>query len=993
MPEREEALKIEIRKLFAKYNSLPNKNTESEKRTEEFIRNLFEAMGWEWLSKEVRPQKKIRSGVKTTRVDYAFKRPGDIRPSFYMEVKKFSDNLHNPEHIKQALEYGKNGGMRWVVLTNFTKWRVFNSDYYDEPEHAELFEFDLGGCVENAEYMKWLLLFSKENGGPALDEYAKKHKKWKESESIEDLLTDQLIEIRKKLSKAMKEQNLDLFEDDSMDEEKSLDVCVQHVLDRIIFCRMAEDNSADHEFRLRDVIEKWESTDKRIQFYKEYLIDFWRAMKKRYDSTIFDEHRIDGIGLKNDDFVPILKSFYVHNKTKLTYRFEAIGTDILGHAYENYLSYKVTQTEKRTGIEKDAFVRKQGGIYYTPEFLVDYLISSTLGERLKKCRTPDDALKIRVIDPACGSGTFLVQAFEEFKMWFEEFERKNGGDDSDASPEFDSRTGFGFLDDVIEKCLYGIDIDQKAVELTKLNLFLRAIGTPKKLPRPNIIRRNSLVSGNVDVEMRRMFRQHEPLRMEKDFPLIHEQGGFDIVIGNPPWEKWKPDSQEFFERFYPGFKSLPTQEAKKEMEELLKRKSIRISWQHKNDEYDMLSDYFRENFNFQSAESEGRQVSGDLDLYKLFTEKAHMLLKDGGMAGLVLPSGIYTDLGAKGLRTMLFEHCQLRKLYSFENRKFIFPDIDQRWKFALVSFQKGGKTQSFPCAFFLHTPEDLERAIKSPTIMDVDFVRSSSPTSWSVLEIKSPKDLEIVQKLLRHPPLGRDISGTWNVQLQSGFHMTNDSHLFKNGLFGVPMLEGKNIEQFTHQWKEAPTPRYKILERDIEANLKPEKIYHKGYWMAYRLIASSTNYRTFISAVIPPGYVCGHSIAIVKMPDLKHLCFLCGVTNSFVFDYFMRQKVSANVTMFNFLETPVPRLSSGKEFEAIVRKVAQLVCMTDEFAELKKLTGVEPVTSESDRALARAQLDVMVAKLYGVTKEELKHILGAFPNVDERQKEMVLREY
>ncbi len=83
------------------------------------------------------------------------------------------------------------------------------------------------------------------------------------------------------------------------------------------------------------------------------------------------------------------------------------------------------------------------------------------------------------------------------------------------------------------------------------------------------------------------------------------------------------------------------------MEELLKRKSIRISWQHKNDEYDMLSDYFRENFNFQSAESEGRKVSSDLDLYKLFTEKAHMLLKNGGIAELVLPSGIYTDLGAR----------------------------------------------------------------------------------------------------------------------------------------------------------------------------------------------------------------------------------------------------------------------------------------------------------------------------------------------------------
>ena len=164
--------------------------------------------------------------------------------------------------------------------------------------------------------------------------------------------------------------------------------------------------------------------------------------------------------------------------------------------------------------------------------------------------------------------------------------------------------------------------------------------------------------------------------------------------------------------------------------------------------------------------------------------------------------------------------------------------------------------------------------------------------------------------------------------------------------------------------------------------------------MAYRLIASSTNYRTFISTIVPPGYVCGHSIAIVKIPNLKHLSFLVGVTNSFVVDYFLRQKVSANVTMFNFLETPVPRLSSGKEFDEIVRKVAQLVCTTNEFSELKKVSGVNyALTSENDITLARAQLDVMVAKIYGISKDELAFILEKFPIVDKKQKELVLSQY
>lgn len=971
-----EALKNLIRKLILDARS--HSREESEKRTEDFLRPVFEAMGWKWLSKEVTPQKKVRWAGRTTRVDYAFRKSGELTNSFYIEVKRFSDMLDNPEHIKQALDYGKNSGTRWVVLTNFFRWRVFNSDFYHEPGHSELFEFELEHCLADEEKLDRLLKFSRDSGKQALDEYAKDHKKWKESESIEDLLTDHLLEARIELSKALKDQNYMLFNTTPDSEDVSVDACVQHILDRIIFCRMLEDNGTDQDFRLTEIKEIWKK-DRRTQFYRDHLLPFWERMKKKYDSTIFDTHRIDGLSIKNEDFIPIIESFYV-NKNGLAYRFEAIGTDVLGHAYENYLSYKVKETESRIVLQKGLYSRKQSGIYYTPEFLVDFLVTHTLGERLKKCRTPQEALNIRVLDPACGSGTFLVRAFQEFKYWFEEHERKNGIPGSGAS----------WPNEVLERCLYGIDLDPRAVRLSMLNLFLQAIDAPKRLPRLNIIQRNSLVS---DDEIREV-NGHKPFKFEKDFPLVHEQGGFDIVLGNPPWEKWKPDSQEFFEEYEPGFKSLPKQEAKKRMEEILKRKPVRARWENKNNEYEIFSDYFRRDFEFQSAEVNGKQVSGDLDLYKIFTERFHQLLRPGGLAGIVVPSGIYTDLGAKGLRGMLFDHSQIRALYSFENRGHaIFPDVHASYKPVLLVFEKGGKTKSFPAAFFLHTADDLKKAEQNPTIIDIDFVKRSSPNSWSVLEIKTPQDYAIVGKMLMHPSLGQKVGGAWNVSMQSGFHMTNDSHLFQKGLFGIPMLEGKNIHQFTHKFAEAPTPRYKILEKDIETNIKLDKIYHKGYWMAYRLIGRSTDSRTFISTIIPPGYVCGHSIAIVKLPDLKHLCYLTGVMNSFVVDYFLRQKVSANVTMFNFLETPVPRLSAGKEFDFIVKKVAQLVCTTPEFSELKKLVGVEPLISESDRALARAQLDVMVAKVYGITKEELAHMLEAFPIVDKKQKELVLAEY
>ena len=975
-----------ISELLTRYHKLANKESEAEKRTEDFLAVLFGGLGWKWLSSEVTPQKTVRSAFRATRVDYSFRRSGELRPAFYLEAKRFSDRLDNPDHITQAINYGKNSGIRWVVLTNFARWRIFNSDFFDEPEHAELFEFEISACLANPECMRWLLLFCRDADTHALDDYAKSHKKWKESADIEELLTEQLIEARKILSQAIKEQNLPKF-DTGQDMDAEIDKCVQSILDRIIFCRMLEDSGGDAEHMLRNVYERWEKGDRRVQFYKEVLCPLFSKMHDKYDSTIFDQDRIDRLSIGNKEFVDVLKKFYEDPKTGLKYSFDAIATDVLGHAYENYLSWK--STVKRKGLEHEGlFSRKQGGVYYTPEFLVDFLVRKTLGEKLEACNSPDEALRLRVLDPACGSGTFLVRALQEFRLWFILHERKNGNSDlfgSSGLPDF--------LDSVLSNCLYGIDIDSRAVRLARLNLFLRAVDTPKQLPQLNIIERDSITWEDTEEGNRRV----KGFKMPLDFPLVAESGGFDVVIGNPPWEKWKPNSQEFFEEHDEGFRKLAKQQANKRKEELFRtRPYLKKSWNEAVEHYEHYSTLYRNHYRFQSASAEGRQVSGDLDLYKIFTERAYRLCRPGGAVGFVVPSGVYTDLGAKGLRTLLFDHCTLTGLYSFENRGHaIFPDVHASYKFVLLTFEKGGKTDSFPCAFFLHSSDDLKRAAMNPTLLTVDFVRKSSPTAWSVLEIKSPEDMAIVQKLLRHPPLGREIAGSWNITMGNGFHMTNDSHLFQTGkLVGIPLLEGKNIEQFTHQWKEAPVARYKVYKEDILKNIKPEKLYHRSYWLGFRDIASSTNYRTLLLTIVPPGYVCGNTINFVYNLPLKTLAYLCGMLNSFVVDYLIRQKVSAHVNQFYFKEIPLPRLSSGKEFDAIVRKAAQLVCTTEEFSELMKEVGIEKgLTKENERALARAQLDAMVAKVYGLTKEELAFILTKFPNVDGKQKELVLSQY
>lgn len=977
---------LNIKRLLAKYQGLSSsyKKSAAEPKAEEYVIALFKLLGWDSLSEEVIPQQKIKRASSSDRVDYSFKIAGFLKPSMYVEVKRFARNIDSPEWVKQAVEYGKNGGARWVILTNFNQIRVFNSDFYGDMDNAELFEkIDIAKDLDTR--LEHILLLSREACFEnKLDTYAKLNKKWKESANIEDLLTETIRKIRKKWVQGIYEQNWRLFEEEE-DIADAVDQSVQMLFDRIVFCRILEDNGVDEDRKLRHEYEKWEG-DKRTQFYTEYLVPFFEKMGKIYDSSIFKSNGINDLRIKNEDFIEGLLSFYT-NEEGLNYHFDAIPTDVLGHVYENYLSYKARLTGKKIEIEEEMYERKQSGIYFTPEFLVNYIIENTLGKRLAKCKTSADALGIKVLDPACGSGTFLIRAYDEFKRWYE----KNPSARQSALSADEENGMEHFLDAVLENCIYGIDLDPRAAELARLNLFMRAVHNPKMLPQLHIISKNSLVS---DPE----FKDDTPFIFEKNFPMVYEEGGFDVIITNPPWEKWKPNSKEFFEPYYPGFKSLPAQESKKIIQELLsKRPYLKKKWTEYNAHYESLSTLFRDekNFQFQSAEVMGRMVSGDLDLYKIFTERIYQLLKTEGEAGLVIPSGIYTDLGAKGLRGMLFNKCEFDSLYCFENRRpGLFPAVHSSYKPIVITFKKGGKTTKFPCAFYLHTQEDLANAIANPTIMEVDFIKKSNPLSWNIIEIKSKLDYEIVKKMLKYPHLLDKASDSWNIDISRGFDMTNDSGLFKPYGKGVPMLEGKNIHQYTNQWKEAPKPRYSVTESDIKASLSSDNLYNMDYWLAYRLISHSQNERTMISTIIPPGYVCGNSIAIVRINNLKAMCFLCGVLNSFVVDYLLRQKVSANVNMFYFLELPIPRIKDGQYFETIAKKVVQLVATTNDFSKLKSEFGmISPVVDEQDRQSVKNKIDALVAKMYGINEEELKHILSQFPIVDNKIKEQVLNEY
>ncbi|MFC6801502.1 Eco57I restriction-modification methylase domain-containing protein [Deinococcus caeni] len=248
----------------------------------------------------------------------------------------------------------------------------------------------------------------------------------------------------------------------------------------------------------------------------------------------------------------------------------------------------------------------------------------------------------------------------------------------------------------------------------------------------------------------------KPFHWAFEFAEVMARGGFDAVIANPPWDVVKPNGKEFLES-YSGTISknkMSIKDFEKEKGKLLADPAILTEWLAYQSSFPYVSAYYRAapQFAHQSSTVNGKKTGSDLNLYKLFLEQGYRLLRDGGECGIVIPSGVYTDLGAKGLREMLFEKTEVTGLFAFENRRMIFENVDSRFKFVVLSFRKGHSTQDFPAAFMRHDVKDLKNFPGGVGMtLSVDNVRRLSPDSLSVMEFKSELDAHIAEKMLRFP--------------------------------------------------------------------------------------------------------------------------------------------------------------------------------------------------------------------------------------------------
>ncbi len=419
------------------------------------------------------------------------------------------------------------------------------------------------------------------------------------------------------------------------------------------------------------------------------------------------------------------------------------------------------------------------------------------------------------------------------------------------------------------------------------------------------------------------------------------------------------------------------------------------------------------------------QRSGDVNTYKMFMETGHHLLRSSGRLGLIVPSGLYTDNGTADLRKLFLDGCSWHWLFAFENRRKLFP-IDSRFKFCVIILTKGGNTEVLRAAFMQHEASIWEAPEPPFICVSKSGIARFSPRSRSLMEFKTTRSMEICEKIYSsHPILADRIASGWALEFSREFHMTDDSKLFPprpdweekgyrsdgygrwmgpDGEIAIPLYEGRMIGQYDFSqkgwisgkgrsaaWREIPfdqktiEPQFLMAGRDFSND---KKAIH-GCKIALMDISSATNTRTLIATVLIDTPT-GHSVSTITIPGKRLLdtVLLCSLINSFSYDYMVRQRVGGlHLSFFYLEEIPLPAQIPDDAVRFLILNAAGLVFIHPMFsAEWLEIGRKYPSVRErmwqanwkvdrEERLQAKCAIDAVVAKLYGLSREDLAYIL------------------
>jgi len=550
---------------------------------QEFINPFFEALGWDVYNKsgaapsyrDVIHEDAIKTGGGVKAPDYCFTLSG--RRMFFVETKKPSVDITKDTHpAYQLRRYSWSAELPLSILTNFEEFAIYESR--QKPKQGDKTNIERTLLITYKDYIeKWdeiASIFSKKavlQG--SFDRYIELAKKKRGTQEVDDEFLREIEGWREALANNIAIRNPKLS-------VRELNDAVQKTIDRIIFLRMCEDRGIEQYGQLLQLLERENIYPHLCKIYEKadekYNSGLFHFKKERERSTPPDEITLR---LTIDDKVlkDIIKHIYYPESP---YEFSVLRPEILGNVYEQFLGKVIRLTEgHRAKVEEKPEVKKAGGVYYTPEYIVDYIVKNTVG-KLCDGKTPKQIEKLRFLDLACGSGSFLLGAYSYLLKYHLNYYSNRKNPKRYREQIYQGKDGQWVLTikekkRILLNNIYGVDIDSQAVEVTKLSLLLKVLEGESKdvyekqqklwreraLPDlgSNIKCGNSLIGPDfyndrqtILIEDDEEMFQINAFDWNAEFKKIMDEGGFDVIIGNPPYVRQETlgKLKEYFQQHY-----------------------------------------------------------------------------------------------------------------------------------------------------------------------------------------------------------------------------------------------------------------------------------------------------------------------------------------------------------------------------------------------------------------------------------------------------------
>lgn len=660
--QRAFALVGQLVKQFQEHHRLYTLPDYSEAQArQDFIDKFISALSWDVahnvqinpFQQEVKVERNVAVPGGQRRADYAFYVAPNFRDvRFYVEAKKPHGNIATPDNCFQVMRYGWNSQTPLGALTSFQEFHVVDCRYRPDIDTAQDFvvrSYNYSEFANADKFAEIFFLFSRDSvADGSLEKFAdglppRRGKAVQRGlfkggyQRIDEVFLEELDQHRETLARSLKAKNSAL-------DGEALTEITQRILDRLVFLRFLEDRLIE----TRDSVAKF---GEHAGVWPDFLAAS-RRLDEVYNGIVFKKHDlIDTQKLEVDDkvFGDICEDLSHINSA---YDFNVIPIHILGSIYERFLGKVIVTTEKRARVEEKPEVRKAGGVYYTPDYIVQYIVDHTVGLAIAG-KTPTQIARLRFADIACGSGSFLLGVYECLLRYHRDWYNANP-DKAKPREILENQDGTLRLSlakkrEILVNNVYGVDIDYQAVEVAQLSVYLKLLdeettASAKQhqmemhetlLPSlaNNVICGNSLIgpeigqgdlfSADADDELKKV----NPLDFRAAFKKIMEGGGFDAIIGNPPYV----NAWEFFEN------------------------------------QPIVRQYINDNKLYKTADRHW-------DLYVLFIERALQLTKPDGRFSYIIPYSYAIQKYGMVSRTLLLKETTIESIADIR-KVMVFADV------------------------------------------------------------------------------------------------------------------------------------------------------------------------------------------------------------------------------------------------------------------------------------------------------------------------------